>query len=172
MKKMIVSCSVLLFAVALAMTAAEKAKNENTSSSSSNATAEHKMFGPNELKWGDMPPGLPAGGKMAVLDGDPTKAGSFTVRLQSPDGYKIMPHTHPTVERVTVISGTIYLGMGDKFQEAGTKELTAGSFAALPKNMSHYLWKTTGEAVVQIDSEGPFQIKYVNPSDDPRNAKQ
>jgi hypothetical protein len=36
--------------------------------------------------------------------------------------------------------------------------------------MAHFGW-STGETVIQIHSEGPFQIKYVNPADDPRGTK-
>ena len=82
--------------------------------STTTATSEHKIFLPGAIQWGEAPPGLPAGAKMAVLDGDPSKPGSFTVRLKSPAGYKIMPHTHPTTERVTIISGNARLGDGRK----------------------------------------------------------
>lgn len=161
MKKILIPASLILAAVFLFATEEQ----------SQTSTSEHRFVSPSDMQWSDAPPGLPAGAQMAVLDGDPGKPGSFTVRLKTSDGYKIMPHTHPTAERVTVISGTIFLGMGDKFQEAGTHEMGAGSFAVMPKNMSHYVWKTT-DAVVQIHSEGPFKINYVNPADDPRNAKK
>jgi uncharacterized RmlC-like cupin family protein len=108
---------------------------------------------------------------VAVLDGDPNKKGSFTLRLKMPADYKIPAHTHPTAERVTVISGTAHLGMGDKFDEAAGHELTPGGFALLPAGMKHFAW-SGGETIVQIQSEGPFKIKYVNPADDPRNAKK
>src|SRR5690348_5034504 len=75
-------------------------------SASTSAMPEHHVMKPADLKWGDAPPGLPAGGKMAVLNGDPTQTGAFTVRLKAPAGYKVMPHTHPTAERLTVIAGT------------------------------------------------------------------
>src|SRR5213082_631778 len=72
------------------------------------ATSEqHVALNPDDLKWGDVPPGLPPGAKMAVLSGDPTKKGLFTVRMQAPAGYKVSPHTHPTAENLTVISGTL-----------------------------------------------------------------
>jgi quercetin dioxygenase-like cupin family protein len=93
------------------------------------------------------------------------------VRLKAPDGYKVAPHTHPTAERLTVISGTLHLGTGEKFDEAAAREMAPGSFAVLPAGMKHFAW-STGESLVQIQSEGPFQIKYVNPTDDPRNAKK
>ena len=166
MKKIVVLFSVVITAAAFLIAAEEKDSAKKTSDTT--ATAEHKIFTPSELKWGDAPPGLPPGGKMAVLDGDPTKPGPFTVRLQMPAGYKIPAHTHPSTERVTVISGTAYLGMGDKLDEAASREMAPGSFAVLPSGMKHFAW-SKGETVVQIQSEGPFEIKYVNPADDPRN---
>jgi len=153
----------------LALAAEQKAATK--SSGSASGATQHKIVSPAELTWGDVPPGLPPGAKMAVLDGDPTKPGLFTVRMQSPDGYKIAPHTHPTAEHITVISGTFHLGMGDKFDEAGGKEMGAGSFAVLPSGMKHFGW-VTGETIVQIHGQGPFKINYVNPADDPRNAKK
>jgi len=173
MKKIVILFTAVLAVSWLAFAAEEKAtpKKSTKGSSKTSATTEHKIVGPTELKWGDAPPGLPPGAKMAVLDGDPAKKGSFTVRLQAPDGYKVPPHTHPTTERITVLSGTFYLGMGDKFDEAAGREMAVGSFAVLPAGMKHFGWNT-GETVLQINSEGPFQIKYVNPADDPRNAKK
>ena len=60
---------------------------------------------------------------------------------------------------------------GEKVDEAAAKELPAGGYVVLPAGMAHYAW-STGEAVIQISSMGPFQIKYVNPADDPRNEKK
>jgi quercetin dioxygenase-like cupin family protein len=161
---------ILILPLSLSLVAIAAQKKEKTRSTSA-AAEEHVIVAATDLKWVDGPPGLPPGAKMAVLNGDPGKKGSFTLRLQMPAGYKIPPHTHPTTERVTVISGAVHLGMGDKFDEAAGKELTAGGFAVLPAGMKHFAW-ASGEAIVQINSEGPFEIKYVNPSDDPRNTKQ
>src|SRR5438046_2335996 len=61
---------------------------------------------PDQIKWKEGPASLPPGAKMAVLEGDPTKEGPFTMRVTLPDGYSVPPHTHPAVEHVTVISGT------------------------------------------------------------------
>ena len=146
-------------------------KKSGDDTSKSAATAEHKMFAPSDVKWMDGPPFLPPGVKLAVLEGDPGKAGPFTIRLQFSDGYKIPAHTHPTAERVTVISGTLYLGMGDKLDEAAGHEMVAGSFAVMPAGMKHFAYAKS-EAVVQVHGTGPFAIKYVNPADDPRNAKK
>jgi len=120
---------------------------------------------------GGSAPGVPPGSKMAVLDGDPSKEGSFTMRLKAPAGYKVMPHTHPTAERLTVISGTHYVGMGEKFDTKAMHKMRPGDFAVLPAGMAHFV-SSSGESVTQIQSEGPFQINNVNPADDPRNAKR
>jgi quercetin dioxygenase-like cupin family protein len=134
-------------------------------------TEQHVLLNPDDLKWGDIPPGLPPGAKMAVLSGDPTKKGLFTVRMQAPAGYKILPHSHPTAENITVISGTFSIGTGDKFDQAAGKQLEVGGFVVMPPGMNHYAW-STGETIIQIHGKGPFQIKYVNPADDPRNEKK
>ena len=70
------------------------------------------IFTPKEIEWKDGPASLPPGTKMAVLEGDPTKEGPFTMRLRAPDGYQIPPHTHPKTERLTVISGDVPCGDG------------------------------------------------------------
>ena len=131
--------------------------------------AMHKVMQESDLKWMDAPAVFPAGAKMAVLDGDPGKAGLFTVRLKVPDGYKVAPHWHPTSENLTVISGTFNLGVGDKMEESKTTAMTAGAFGSMPAKMHHYAW-TKGETEVQIHAMGPFALTYVNPDDDPSKA--
>lgn len=119
------------------------------------------------VKWGPAPPVLPKGVQMAVLAGDPGKKGPFVARLKLPPGLKIPPHQHPTTEAVTVISGEFRFGMGDKLDESKAEKLGPGGFVDLPPNINHYAFSGGGEVIVQIDSEGPFEIKYVNPADDP-----
>ena len=172
MKKEIVP--VVLVGAALVLSSlvlADEKEKGDQSNSKTPATAEHKMFAPGDVKWMDGPPSLPPGAKIAILEGDPAKPGPFTIRLQAPDGYKIAAHTHPTDERVTVISGTFHMGMADKFDEAAGHEMVTGSFALMPAGTKHFAW-ATGETVVQVHGTGPFVINYVNPADDPRNAKK
>jgi quercetin dioxygenase-like cupin family protein len=123
-----------------------------------------------EIKWGPAPPVLPAGAKIAVLSGDPAGTGLVTIRLKMPAGYKIPPHWHPTDEHVTVISGSLALGMGDVLDETHSKTLKAGGYGVAPANMHHFAWTKTG-AVVQVHMMGPFKITYVNPADDPSQKK-
>ena len=74
---------------------------------------EPKIVQPQEIEWGPAPAALPAGAQVAVLLGDPSKQGLFAMRLKVPKGYSIPPHSHPAQEVVTVVSGTINLGMGE-----------------------------------------------------------
>jgi quercetin dioxygenase-like cupin family protein len=119
-----------------------------------------------DLKWVPAPAVFPKGVQMAVLSGDPAKAGQFVIRLKMPADYKIPAHHHPTDEYVTVVSGDLGLGMGDKLDAAKSAALTAGGFAMAPKDMNHYAFSKSG-AVVQVSAEGPFAMTYVNPMDDP-----
>ena len=148
---------------------ARAAEEKKAAAKKSAHESMHKVLAESDLKWMDAPPVFPAGAKLAVLDGDPSKTGMFTVRLKVPDGYKVAPHWHPTTERLTVISGTFNLGVGDKMDESKAQAMTAGAFGSMPAKMHHYAW-TKGETEVQIHAMGPFQLIYVNPEDDPSKA--
>ena len=130
----------------------------------------HVMMTPADLKWGDAPPSLPPGAKFVVLNGDPTKTGLCAMRLRMPDGYKIAPHWHPKRENVTVISGTLKVGMGDKFDESKMMSFATNSFAYLDPSMHHYAM-SSGDTVVQIHGMAPAKFNYINPSDDPSKKK-
>jgi ketosteroid isomerase-like protein/quercetin dioxygenase-like cupin family protein len=134
------------------------------------AALPHAIVAPNTIKWGDPPPALPAGARVAVVSGDPTKAGPFVLRAQVPAGYRVMPHFHPTAEHLTVLSGTIALGMGDTWNEAGMTTLAAGGFATMPADMRHSFLARSA-ATFQVHGNGPFVLTYVNAADDPRNKK-
>jgi quercetin dioxygenase-like cupin family protein len=158
--------SVAMLAAAAAVGSLVFAADEKPASKS-----DHVMYTAADLKWGAAPPALPAGAKLAVLSGDPGKAGPFTIRLEMPAGYKIPAHTHPTDERVTVISGTSQFGMGPKFDDASAHDLAAGGFVIMPAGMQHFAGTKAG-CVVQVESTGPFVINYVNAADDPRGVKK
>ena len=125
---------------------------------------------PDKIQWKDGPASLPKGAKIAVLEGDPSKDGPFVFRVKAPDGYRIPPHTHPKMERVTVVSGTFNIGMGKKSDQKATQAMPAGTYGYWEPNMEHFVW-IKGETVVQFHGIGPWAIQYVNPDDDPRNQK-
>jgi quercetin dioxygenase-like cupin family protein len=107
---------------------------------------------------------------VAVIDGDPSKAGPFTIRAKMPAGYTVPPHSHPTAENVTVLSGDLTVGMGDKLSPENGAKLRPGDFISLKATMHHFATTTSG-GVIQISAEGPFAITYVNPADDPRGNR-
>jgi len=126
----------------------------------------HMVALPDDLKWGDAPPVLPRGAKVAVLAGDPTKEGPFTIRLMAPDGYIVPAHWHPTDENVTVISGSFGIGLGDKLDKDKVRFLPPGSYVRLTKEERHFA-VMKGETVIQVHGTGPFTLNYVNPADNP-----
>jgi hypothetical protein len=130
-------------------------------------TARKNAFTPDQIQYGPAPGFLPPGAELAVLEGNPMAAtGDYTVRLKMPDGYKIAPHWHPKRENVTVISGTLKVGMGDKFDESKMMSFAATSFAYLDPSMHHYAMGS-GETVVQIHGMSPLKFNYIDPNDDP-----
>ncbi|MCK1641525.1 cupin domain-containing protein [Bradyrhizobium sp. 157] len=130
------------------------------------------MVKPDALTWKDNP-NIPKGGQTAVLVGDPTKAGSVVVqRVKLPPNYKIPPHTHPYAETVTVISGSVGFGMGEKFDSTKGEVVKAGALQAMPAKHAHYTWTGNEEAIIQVQFIGPGGIDYINPADDPRKKTQ
>ena len=133
--------------------------------------AAQNAFTPDQVKYGPAPAFLPPGAQFAVLEGDPmASAGDFTIRLKMPDGYKVAPHTHPNRENVTVLSGTLKVGMGDQFDATKMASFAAGSFAYLDPSMHHYAM-AAGETVIQIHGMSPVKVNYINPADDPSGKK-
>ena len=126
------------------------------------------LFKPDQIQWRDGPPSLLPGAKMAILEGDPAKEGFFTMRLKLPDGYRVLPHWHPRTERLTIIQGIVNLGTGDRFDTAATQTLPAGAYSSMPPKMTHFAWMR-GETILQLSSIGPWEVVYVNPTDDPRS---
>jgi quercetin dioxygenase-like cupin family protein len=122
---------------------------------------------PDQLTWGPAPPALPPGAKLAVLEGNPSETGAYTMRLLMPDRYRIPPHHHPFTEHVTVLQGTFKVGMGEKFDAAAMTQLPAGTFAALEPGTRHFA-EARGETILQLHGVGPWGLTYVNPADDPR----
>ena len=131
------------------------------------AGGAHVFIAPTDIKWGDAPPSLPKGAKVAVLYGDPGKAGPFVIRLMAPTGYRIPPHWHTQDEQLTVVSGMLYIGLGDTFNKRAAHALPRGGFHALPGKEHHYAF-ANGRTIVQVTGNGPFDINYINPADNPQ----
>jgi quercetin dioxygenase-like cupin family protein len=130
------------------------------------ADAPHGMYTPGAIKWEDPPPFIPKGSKLAVLYGDPAKEGMVVLQARLPANYRIPAHSHPADEVVTVLSGTLLFGMGDKLDPGKAKALPAGSVIVAPARTNHFVL-TKQPAVIQVVGMGPLVFTYVNPADDP-----
>ena len=136
-------------------------------------TRAHVLQTPGEATWGPAPPFVPAGAQIAVLSGDPGKAAPYSLRFKLPASYSVPAHSHPTDENVVVVTGSLTFGMGDKLVKGpANKALGSGSYALMPANMNHFAYTTSRETVIILYGTGPVEFKYVNPADDPRNAKK
>lgn len=132
---------------------------------------DHIMKVPTELEWKEGPASLPSGSKVAMIEGDPSKPGPFTLRLQLPANYKIPPHWHPAIEHVTVLEGEFGMGAGEKFDKSKATILPQGGIAVMPIKFRHYAFTSDKLTTIQLHGIGPWEIIYVNPSDDPRKKK-
>lgn len=138
-----------------------------TASFAKDASHEAMEFTPADIKFKD-DPAFPKGAQTAVVYGDPSKPGLFVIRAKFPPNYVVPPHTHPVFESVTVLSGTMGSGMGKTVDKSKGKILGQGSVLLLPADHTHYVWSGDEETIVQVTANGPFDLIYVNPEDDPR----
>jgi quercetin dioxygenase-like cupin family protein len=131
----------------------------------------HVMQSVTEAKWEPAPPFLPPGAQLAVLSGNPMAAGdSYSVRLKFPAGYDIPAHSHPTDENVVVVSGAVFMALGDKLDRQAGRSVGPGGYFVAPAGMNHYAY-TKEPTTIVLYGIGPVEFKYVNPADDPRNGK-
>ena len=84
------------------------------------------------LAWVPGPPSLPPGAEFVLLEGNPAQAVPLTFRLRFPANYRIPPHWHSVIEHVTVLAGTLNVGMGEVATYSGGTALNAGIAAKLP----------------------------------------
>ncbi|MFO1125322.1 MAG: cupin domain-containing protein [Methylocystis sp.] len=135
----------------------------------SNALAEAPgfVFSQDQLEWKAAPPELPRGSEVAMLFGDPMQGGPFLLRMRGPKGYRVGPHKHSGIETMTVLSGALRYGQGDKLNPDAERTLSTGGFAATPAEVVH--WVTFDDStVIQVTGVGPWNITYLDPRDDPR----
>jgi len=130
------------------------------------SAGEHAVHTGETLQWESLR-ALPAGAQWSVLAGNPAEPGPFAIRVKFPDGYRVPAHWHSQGETVTVISGTFGIGMGHAGDRDKVQALPAGGFAYMPAMQPHYAI-VTGETVIQVNGIGPFDLNYVDPSQDPR----
>jgi anti-sigma factor ChrR (cupin superfamily) len=138
----------IVAAVACATSLAERSKREIVG-----LTAD-------EVRW-FTPPYYNDGRQRAQMFGDSTHDGTWIDRVKIPGGVRVLAHTHPQDELVTVIEGTWYLGEGAKFDSAKLKGYPASSFIVIPAGIPHFVEAKEGTVVVQLSGVGKFQTNYL-----------
>lgn len=152
--------SIIYIAAVLAIACSKASGNTDVPDTSPTAPSASKA-GKQDIQWGPAPAVLPPGAQIAVLEGDPGGTGTFTLRLKLPNGYKVAPHTHPTVENLTILAGNFATGMGTQFDESKLEGHGRDAFVSVPAEHAHFAM-ARGETVVQVHGLGPFVINYVN----------
>jgi hypothetical protein len=120
------------------------------------------------LRWGDAK-SIPPGAKTVMLYGDPAKPGPYLFRVMFPAGYKLPAHRHPDQRSVTVLKGSYWSGVGERFAQDQLKKFGPRDFYITDAGVPHFAWAET-EVVIQEMGIGPVSdpIEYVNAADDPR----
>ena len=120
---------------------------------------EPARLAPEDLKWAT----TPLGTQRAILAGDDRKAGMYAYRVRFPANFRNTPHFHPDDRIVTVISGTLYVGFGEQFDESKMKVLPATSIWTEPAKEPHFVWAKDGEVIIQVIGNGPSGVTLIQP---------
>ena len=115
---------------------------------------------PEQVRW-FTPPYYMDGRQRARLFGDSSQNGAWVDRVKIPAGKRVLAHTHPRDEMVTVIRGTWYLGAGERFDAAKLKGYPAGSFIVIPAGVPHFVATREGPVIVQLNGTGTFGTDYI-----------
>ena len=151
MKKMLLAATaavIVLVAITSAMTSADKIKKEIVG------------LTPEQVRW-FTPPYYKDGRQRAQLVGDSSQGGAWIDRVKIPAGGRVLAHTHPHDELVTVIEGTWYLGEGERFDSAKLKGYPVGSFIVIPAGVPHFVAAKDGAVIVQLSGTGKFGTDYL-----------
>jgi quercetin dioxygenase-like cupin family protein len=106
---------------------------------------------PSELTWQTAPNGV----ARAFVVGDDKKPGMYAYFAKFPPNIKLAPHWHPDDRVVTVISGTVRVGYGERWDDAAMKDVPAGGTWTEPARQPHFTGSKDGEAIIYIVGNGP-----------------
>jgi quercetin dioxygenase-like cupin family protein len=127
-----------------------------------------KAILPEDVDWKPFP-AFPPSCRLAVVVGQPSEPGPYTIRVKAPHGVKLAPHKHPEDRVYTVISGVFYIGLGEEFDASKLEAYPPGAVVVLPGNTPHFHWAKSSEYITQVTGTGPLGLEYIDAKDDPRN---
>lgn len=149
MKKVLLAATMLVLAgVTSAMPSAGQGKKEVVG------------LTPEQVRW-FTPSYYKDGRQRAQLYGNSSQGGAWVDRVKIPAGGRVLAHTHPHDEVVTVIEGTWYVGEGERFDPAKLRGYRAGSFVVIPAGVPHFLAAKDGVVIVQVSGTGKFDTDYL-----------
>ena len=155
--------SVIVIATIAGWLVAQEPSSNTARATSPSPSAPHIITTPESIKWNAAGNGT----EFTVLSGSPNIEGApFVLRIRFADQVRVAPHWHPVDEHITVITGTFYMGMGEKFNESAAKEMPAGSYGLMPKETRHFGW-AKGTTIIQIHGVGPFRTIWVDSTGKP-----
>ena len=158
--------ALICMGITIAASIAACGRRDEPAAPSATTSGAQSLVRAKNIKWGAAPPGLPAGSRAVLLQGNPAGTGPYVIRLQFPAKYKIPFHSYAKAQDVTVLSGTLFAANTQTFDKKKAFSIRPGDFYHLPASTSQFLY-TKDETVVEIHGEGPLEIKYVSAADDP-----
>ena len=114
---------------------------------------------PDQLKWSTS--GMPKGVAWVTTGGNPDGTGMYVQRIKMDAGASFPPHTHGKTEMVTVLSGTLWAGIGSKFDKSKMKALPTGTFVVMPAGVPHYVMAKE-PTVIEVSGIGPSTTKMLS----------
>ncbi len=120
---------------------------------------------PSQLTW---TPGRVPGIENAALLGSSKAEGPYIERVRYPANFVIQAHTHPDQRNYTILSGTWYIGYGDKFDETKLQVLPAGSFYVEPAGAPHFIATRDEPVVLQLSGMGPTATQLLDQAKTPK----
>jgi quercetin dioxygenase-like cupin family protein len=142
----VMSRSILIFAAVLAATTVSVAQTPTVPS-----VVPRVQIQPDALTWSPGGPGI----QTATVLGNPTKPGIYVTRLKFAKGTRIQPHMHPDERVAVVLSGSMYFGYGETFDESALAHMVPGSTWTEPPKTAHFAWAKDEDVVNQVVGVGP-----------------
>ena len=146
MKRVLLSAAALVMILAPVTRASAQAKQNGQSV---------VTLTPEQVRW-FTPPYYTDGRQRAQLFGDSGGDGVWVDRVKIPGGSRVLAHTHPHDHLATVISGTWYVGLGERFDPKKLKAYPAGSFVMIPAGVPHFVATKEGPVIVQLNGTGKW----------------